>query len=1071
MATKHFRSATILTVVTIGDAWQVLRDLEAWQVTQIPRPRSARHDPPGGGQDQADHGAAQRLQALASAYHHGAPVAFCWLRERPAGPVRVLAVGPALRASPDIGPRSDPYSSLRPGPDVAQPVDTNSGEVVLTIPPGARADPLPPGQAADLLARMPYWVRLAGIADVLLAGSGEPERPGSRDREARPSLEDGLLSAWSGPFAWLILAAPVTGAHLAELGNEVSLGLTGAQRHDSAVAQLAVRRLSARHAELRQAAATGLWQVHVLAAAGSPQAAAQVAGLLCASADLEGLPYALVPIPGCAALPDILSPTGHTADHLVPTSPPSTHASYRDETGLSSRSRVMNPAIHSPEPTPAVPFYASSRLVAAVARPPAREVPGIRFVLRPDFDVTPETAVILAAEGSQSATADPPVPLGTVLDWNRVPAGELAVSQASLNRHAFVCGATGAGKSQTVRGLLEAATAQGIPWLVVEPAKAEYRLMAARLPGTEVIRIRPGDLADPPAGINPLEPAPGPDGARFPLQTHADLVRALFLAAFEADEPFPQVLAAALTRCYENAGWDMVTGEPVRPGQPPAYPALEDLQATAIQIVEEIGYGREITDNVRGFVAVRISSLRLGTTGRFLQGGHPLDFGRLLKANVVFEIEDVGDDRDKAFLMGTVLIRLTEHLRLRQRAEGASAPRLRHLSVFEEAHRLLRQPHGTAAGPAAHAVEMFAGLLAEIRAYGEGLIIAEQIPAKLVPDVIKNTAIKIVHRLPAADDRQAVGATMNLTDDQSAYLVTLAPGEAAVFTDGMDYPVLTRMPDGTARETTVPDGATSAPNGATRGRASATSPAPLITPRSLTCGPDCRSAPCSLRQVRAAQRAAAHDPRITLWAELSVLAHLTGWLMPVPASTFAAELAAMERRLRDCALSHAVDAAVAARTPVISSRVSGPALAAHVTAAMRAALDDHRWLCDQQEPGWLAPPYRWALVFDSLRSRHRNDPAATPHPATPDWEAAYRRLIPGQTCASQLDTVQRWYDADQRDPYQVHAVAYGTRPAAAIEHAVGARAEDPDWGQRLADALTAFRDCHWPGDYLRPTGA
>ena len=96
---------------------------------------------------------------------------------------------------------------------------------------------------------------------------------------------------------------------------------------------------------------------------------------------------------------------------------------------------------------------------------------------------------------------------------------------------------------------------------------------------------------------------------------------------------------------------------------------------------------------------------------------------------------------------------------------------------------------------------MFAGLLAEIRAYGEGLIIAEQIPAKLVPDVIKNTAVKIVHRLPAADDRQAVGATMNLTDDQSAYLVTLAPGEAAVFADGMDYPVLTRMPDGTARET------------------------------------------------------------------------------------------------------------------------------------------------------------------------------------------------------------------------------------------------------------------------------
>jgi uncharacterized protein len=95
---------------------------------------------------------------------------------------------------------------------------------------------------------------------------------------------------------------------------------------------------------------------------------------------------------------------------------------------------------------------------------------------------------------------------------------------------------------------------------------------------------------------------------------------------------------------------------------------------------------------------------------------------------------------------------------------------------------------------------MFADLLAEVRAYGEGLVIAEQIPAKLIPDVIKNTAVKIVHRLPAKDDRDAVGATMNLQPAQSAYLVTLRPGEAAVFTDGMDHPLLARMPDGTARE-------------------------------------------------------------------------------------------------------------------------------------------------------------------------------------------------------------------------------------------------------------------------------
>ena len=1015
-----------------GWAWQVLRDLEAWQVTQIPRRPHARQDS-AVGQDQADLGVAQRLQALVSAFHYGAPVAFGWIREHPGGPVRVLAAGPALRG------------------------DADGGQAVLTVPAGARAQPLPPGQAAALLARMPCWMPLAGITDALLAGHGDPRPPGS---DVRPSLEDGLLSVWSGPFAWLLLAEPLATGQLGELADQVSLAQLGAQRSDSPRSQLAAQRLSARHAELLQAAATGMWQVRFVAGGPAPPAAAQVAGLLCASADLEGLPYALTPVAGCAGLEEILgdhSVAGQALAAVGDSSPrlPAARAAARQ----------WPPGAPSPLPqartrgdpdisAPASPFFASSRLVAALARPPAREVPGIRFVLRPDFDVTPETGVSPGAGWVGGITeSEPAVPVGTVLDWNRVPAGELAVPRASLNRHTFVCGATGAGKSQTVRGLLEAATRAGIPWLVVEPAKAEYRLMAARLPGTEVIRIRPGELSDPPAGINPLEPALGPDGSRFPLQTHANLVRALFLAAFEADEPFPQVLAAALTRCYENAGWDLVTGEPASPGIQPGYPALEDLQATAIQVVDDIGYGREITDNVRGFVTVRISSLRLGTTGRFLQGGHPLDFTRLLDRNVVFEIEDTGDDRDKAFLMGTVLIRLVEHLRLRQRAEGATAPRLRHLSVFEEAHRLLRQPRGQAGGAAAHAVEMFAGLLAEIRAYGEGLIIAEQIPAKLIPDAIKNTAVKIVHRLPAADDREVVGATMNLTEDQSAYLVTLTPGEAAVFTDGMDYPLLTRMPDGTSREIGNP--------------APTASPVPLITSRSPTCGPDCRVSPCTLRQVRSAQRAAIRDPRTTLWAELSVLAHLTGWTMPMPGPVFAGALAAMEARLRDCALSHAVDAAVASRIPAISSRLSGPDLAVHVTAAMHAALDEGRWLCDRQEPQWLAPPYQWALVLDSLRTFHRRDPDAGPHPRTAEWEAAYSRAIPGQTCASQLEVAQRWHDTGQRDQQQVHAVAYGTRLASAIEHAVGACAIDQDWDQRLADALTAFQDCPWVLDHLQ----
>jgi uncharacterized protein len=420
---------------------------------------------------------------------------------------------------------------------------------------------------------------------------------------------------------------------------------------------------------------------------------------------------------------------------------------------------------------------------------------------------------------------------------------------------------------------------------------------------------------------------------------------------------------------------------------------------------------------------------------------------------VVLEIEDAGDDHDKAFLMGALLIRLIEYLRLRQRHEGPGAPRLRHLTVIEEAHRLLRQPPpGAASGPAAHATEMFADLLAEIRAYGEGLIIAEQIPAKLIPDVIKNTAVKIVHRLPAADDRAAVGATMNLHDVQSEYLVTLPPGQAAVHADGMDYPLLTRMPDGTSREASRP--------------AQIASPETVIGRRSLTCGPDCTAVPCTLAQMRAAQRATITDPRITMWAELTVLAHLTGWDLPRPSPVFTTSLHAMQPRLRDCAISHAADAAVSARVPAITTRISPAALADHVVAAMRQAISDGTPGCAAEEPQYLALPFRWALVRDALRPVGADTDQGR-HPRSEEWERTYGQPVPGRTASRQARVVTRWYARDQRDTHAVIAVIWGTRSHTAIEQAVGSRVGAPDWPAQLTDMLTAFAKTPWPLALLR----
>jgi len=1008
-------------------AWDGLRELDAYRVTEIPRrPDAGTSEAPQ--ERPNDSGRTQRFAALVAAYHAGAEtkngnagglangntgaLAVGWVRHSAGGPIQFLVAGAGLVGGPDGGPNGEANGGAS---------REANREVFLTLPGGAKAQPLPRGSLATLMARLPSWRTLGGISDGLLPD--QERRTGDRPP---PSMEECLLAVWPGPFGMLLLAEPLGAAQIEELATELAdreRDKTGESDRfpDRAVT---ARRLHLRHAEVRKGASTGLWRVRLLAGGSDPDVASRVAGLVCASADLAELPYAIAPAsPGAAGLAELLADPG--------------------------------PASAGGDAVLGAPFHASTELVAALSRPPEREVPGVRLALRPDFDVTPEQT---AGRGR--------IAVGEVLDSGRRPAGPFVLPLDSLNRHVFVCGATGSGKSQTVRTLLEAATGAGIPWLVVEPAKAEYRLMAARLAGLEggaeavqVVRIRPGESDAIAAGLNPLEPAPDSEGHRFPLQTHADLVKALFIASFRSDEPFPQVLSAALTRVYEDAGWDLALGETVTPDANPSYPNLTDLQRAAIRIVQEIGYSQRVTDDVLGFIKVRLSGLRLGTTGRFLVGGHQLDFGQLLRTNAVLEIEDVGDDSDKAFLMGTVLIRLVEHLRMANRANrvgSAGQPGLRHLTVIEEAHRLLRRQEGSggagSGGAAGHAVEMFAGLLAEIRAYGEGLIIAEQIPDRLIQDVIKNTAVKITHRLPAADDRDAVGATMNMTKAQNRFLVTLKPGEAAVFADGMDYPLLTQMPDGTDREAAGP-AATAAPAG-------------VVRPRSITCGADCVGRPCTLRDMRIAQRAIEEYPAVRLWAELSVLAHLTGWPMPVPRTALLSLLQLMPPRLRDCAISHGVDAALEARTPVIVGRVSPVGLAAHVSTAIRSRLARGSWLCQREEPQWLAPAYKWTLVLDTLKTADRNSPGAAPHPRSSEWERTYGQVIPGETCARQVGNVQRWYDAAQRDGWEVRAVAFGVDVPSGIERAVGAIAEDDDFDERLTGYLDEFIDCRWPRLYL-----
>jgi uncharacterized protein len=981
------------------------------------------------------------LPAALAAAGRGRPFVAGWLSRGAGSPLELITNAAA----------AEPAHPAPPRPGLPDP-----GGRPLLHPPGSRGVPARPGWLAawDSLV----WVLCPGRQAPPLAG------PGARPplEPAQPTLFEAALAALTGrPFGWLVVAEPteLLDAEIAELRTQVNV----LRRHDEEQSRFGAERTQRRLAELDAFREAGLWEVRVLAGAATEADAALLAPVLAGSVDLRHHPYRLV--------------TGKAPYRLA-------EALRAKATDALGEARA--------------PFPATAGVLAALTGLPRLEVPGLRVVDAGHFDLTSETgdATEAAAGGGGTGAVEPPgrtapgpLRLGMILDGLDRPVGEFAVPLPTLNRHALVTGATGAGKSQTVRHLLEQLAAAGLPWLVIEPVKSEYPAVAGRLarlaaapgaagpgpgaagtgpgaaeanPIAAVTVINPADPAAIPFSVNPLAPEPG-----YPVQSHIDMVRALFLAAFDADEPFPQIMAQALQRVYEECGWDVVTGGRL-PGAAagPVIPTLARLQQAALAVIEEVGYGAQLRADVRGFVDVRLRSLRIGSAGRFFEGGHPGDVAALLGRNVVLAIEDVANDEDKAFLMGTLIIRLVEYLRLRARAGRREG--LRHVIVIEEAHRLLRA--GREGRASAHAVELFASMLAEIRAYGEGLVIAEQIPAKLVPDAVKNTALKVVHRLPARDDRDLVGAAMNLDEDQSRQVVSLPPGVAAVFADGMDRPVRVRVPFGGDREAAAPG-----------------PPPPLVGRRSPACGPVCTGErACTLLDMRRAELLASAAPAapavepgaawLRLWAETLVLAFLTGRGQPAVPTALRRWWPGLDRRLRECLLATVVDRAVRSRALAVRACYDPAALAAAAARAGLRLLDQGAGAGGRPGPGWVIPQVRWLHEMERVcpLGGRPPDPAGPAPP--PGFDLPGLVGWPGMRVGHRLRALRRhplstelpgnralaWtvlLGDDDQDGFMrdLATVGVGLEPAAQLRQAAGAMAAGAwlevvlSWPRRFVD--------------------
>lgn len=416
--------------------------------------------------------------------------------------------------------------------------------------------------------------------------------------------------------------------------------------------------------------------------------------------------------------------------------------------------------------------WLNSEELALIAGMPTRELPGLKIRKSVDFALN---------TNNPSHTANS-VTLGHIVQHGRtLPHSLVRLSTEDLRKHIFVTGVTGAGKTTTCLKLL---LESKLPFLVIEPAKTEYRALHGQGVAVEYYCLGREDLT--PFRLNPFELL----SPRQNLASHIDTLKATLAAVFPMEAAMPQIVEEAIIRAYQGKGWMIHEGENLLVDDPWAadsevWPTFSDMIRELDVVIKSKGMGKEFEEKYRGSLVARLSSLTLGTKGRMLNTRRSMNFDQLLDKCVVIELEELKDEQDKALFMGLIITRLAECMKQRHSRD----PKFQHLTLIEEAHRLLTRPEPGDGGARKMGVEMFANLLAEVRKYGEGLIIADQIPNKLVADVIKNTNTKIVHRLFAADDRNTIGDAMGLSDEQKDFLPMLQPGETVIYCGGWHAPV------------------------------------------------------------------------------------------------------------------------------------------------------------------------------------------------------------------------------------------------------------------------------------------
>lgn len=364
----------------------------------------------------------------------------------------------------------------------------------------------------------------------------------------------------------------------------------------------------------------------------------------------------------------------------------------------------------------------------------------------------------------------------------------------TLCRHAMVCGVNGSGKTNTVLSILDGFMQAGRPFFVIEPAKTEYVDWAIKynetvkepdkkikifIPGCE--KYSKANFIPNKLKINPFEVIEL-EGSEMRVLSHIDRLKSSFASAFPMQDILPVIMEHLLYKLYTDKHPLLDEGD--HNAKKKGFPTLKSVDDEFVKdLMDEIGYAKENTQNISAALRTRFRSLKYGWKGELLNNPklQNMSWDELFGSPVIVNLSYAGDDQDRAFIMSILLQFLYEYRIAESEAGKISfdANECRHLVVVEEAHRVMGR-NDNPESPQHKSGLMFSNFLSEVRAYGQGMMIVDQVPTRLIEDAIKNTNVKIIHKLVASDDSERVAECIGLTQEQQKVIAKLSIGQAVL---------------------------------------------------------------------------------------------------------------------------------------------------------------------------------------------------------------------------------------------------------------------------------------------------